>query len=1174
METSAKPRRKRWLLWFGLGAAGLVALLAVAWWVITSNAFFQAVILPRVGRALHARIEVGEAEIRPFHGIVLRRIRIQPDDGEPLLEATELRVRHSLRALLQGRIEIEECLLEEPRVNLRFDPTGRSNLDPLLAAFHKPAAAAPKLTHPEAAPRPFRIEQLALRRGRLQVRRPVSPEESLLTEIADLELQLEHLGNARTGTVRLAANVALERRHPDAGLAGQTAGRLDLTAAVVFDPTLQPLQITTDGHLNVSRAEGAWAPWKDLQVQLSGQIDPDQVRRVALAFSRRSTALGQFTLQGPLSLPRREGTLQLSLQGVDARLLNLLGAPWGIDFGRTEAGFQATLTLGDGGRRVSAAGHGEVARLQVRRANLVTPESEIESRFAATLDLPKQALTLEQFHLAGRRQTQTWLDVTLSAPMHLSWSTNAPAAMGDAALRLQIRDLDLTDWTPLLGSNFPTGRLQCQLDLLAQNAGRNLRLLGRGQLQEASLRWTTHPWTGLGLQLEATAELTDWQRWILTNTRIHLTHETRPVATARLEAQGSLPPTSIQGSLQATVALPACVQLLPGPPNVHVQTGTLHLSARISRAAPQIRAQGEARLEGISGQFGTTRVPPTDLITKFSGDWDGTIARLSGLELQSQIAGQPAGRFSLQGEYRPDEPACTFTGRVERVQHALLRPWLEPWLGPTRLLALEGNGRFQGAWIPNGSSRLQAVLTMTNLVVQPPQAQTPWPPMGAHLEADVNGAPTQLEIRQILIGLDPTPNATNRLVLRGRLQRTEVQPWSGRLELAAESLDLTRYYDLWETLRPTEPAPGPAPAPKPVPQEPNPVILPVHELQTEVRAGAVILRELDLRNLELFALVQSNRVRLQPLRARVNGAPLQMTADLSLGVPGFGYDLALQAESVPLAPWVASFLPERRDQIQGTTSVRLQLQGAGVTGPSLQKNLRGELNLQATNLNLAVAQVRNPLLVSLLDVVLGLPELIRNPTAVVGRLLGQLTGTAAPRAGWMEQLAAAPIQGLRVEGRAGEGRVHLTTAEVHSAAFQAHASGEITLASDLAQSSLHIPVRVALERTLAERIGLAPAAQQTYTPLPDFLTLRGTLAAPKADVNRVALAGLAAASGASLLRNLGSATTEQAGNVLGTLGQLLGAPTGATPTHPAATNAPARTNAPSGLLDLLRPPRR
>ncbi|MCX7867670.1 MAG: AsmA-like C-terminal region-containing protein [Limisphaera sp.] len=1171
METLAKPRRRRWPLWIGLGAAVLLLLLTVAWWVITSNAFFQAAILPRIGRTLNARVEVGQAEIRPFRGITLRRVQIRTDDREPLLEATELRVRYSLRGLWDGRIEIEECVLEEPRLAVRFEPDGRSNLDPVLAAFQKPAPAAPQPATGGTESLVFRVGQLVLHRGVVQVRRSVSPEESLLAEVADLELHLEHLGNAQTGSVRVAASIAAERKHPNATLAGRVASRLELSGTMALDASLQPLLITADGQLSVSRADGAWAPWKDARIQLSGEVEPDQVRRVALAFSRGPTALGQLTLQGPLSLVRREGTLEVGLEGVDARLLNLLGAAFGIDFGRTETGLQATLTLADGGRKLSAAGHWHIAPFQVRRANLAMSELQIQSRFAATLDLVKQALTLEQFHLTGQRQAQTWLDIALSAPMHLNWSTNAAAAVDEAALRIQIRDLDLKDWAPLVGSNLPTGRVQLQLDLLARNAGRNLRLHSRGQLQEVSVLWTTNHWTGLGMELRATAELDDWQRWILTNAQIHLTHQARPVATAHLQAQGSLPLTSVEGLLQATLALPACMQLLPGQTNVLIQTGTLHLTSRISRHNNQIRADGEARLEGTSGRFGATHLPPTDLIAQFSGGWDGKLARLSRLELESRVTGQSAGRFALQGEYRLDGPAGTFTGRLERVQQALLRPWLDPWLGPTRLLALECDGNFQGAWNAHGPSRLQAALTLTNLVVQPPNAQAPWAPLGARAEVDLVGAPTQLEIRQLLVALDPTPRATNRCILRGHLQRTDAQPWSGRLELTAESLDLTRYYDLWETLRPT--ATAPATTPRSVPTEPAPVVLPIHHVQSDARISRLLLRELDIRDVELSAAVQSNRVRLQPLRARINGAPLQVTADVNLGVPGFGYDLALQAEAVPLTPWVASFLPERRDHLHGTASVRLQLQGAGLTGPSLQKNLRGEVSLQATNLNLAVAQVRNPLLASLLDVVLGLPELIRNPTAVVGRLLGQLTGTAAPRAGWMEQLAAAPIQGLRVEARAGEGRVQVATAEVHSAAFQAHATGDIMLASDLAQSTLHIPVRVALERSLAERIGLASVPNQPYTPMPDFLTLRGTLVAPKAEVNRLALAGLAAASGASLLRNLGSATTEQAGNVLGTLGQLLGAPAPLPSTNAAATNAPPRTNAPPSLLDLLRPPR-
>jgi len=1169
METSATPKRKRLGLWIGGLVVGFLLLLAAAWFVITSNAFFQAVVLPRIGRALQAQVEVADAEIRPFQGIVLRQVRVRPEGREPLLEAAELRVHYAWRELLRGRVELHELALETPKIHLVVDADNRSNLDPLLTAFQAPEAAA-LTAKPTPTPPPwFRLHRVEVKNGSMRVQKVVSTSESLVAELIDLQLTLQELGNSRTGNLHLASELRAERHHPDTALSGVMAARLETRAEFALNDALQPTQLATEGQLRVDRAAGAWSAWDQIRVHLRGQVEPNHIREATVEFSRGAASLGQLHLQGPLSLLRQEGSLEIGLRGVDARLLNLFGGPLSLDFGPTRLEFRAGLQLAKGGREISASGQWQAAPLQVRRGELLTPETDLECRFAATVDLDGQSFSLTELQLAGRRQEQTWLETTLSAPMHWSWAPNA-AASGDAALRLQIQNLDLADWAALLGSTIPAGRVQVQMDLVSQRAGHKLQLTGRGQFHDLAIAWETNRWTALGVDFETRAELTGWQQLTLTNTRVHLAHQGRPVINAELEAQGQLPEKSGQGTVRGTIALPTCAQLLAPMPALEIRTGTLTLVTKLSRQASRLSAEGEARVVGCSGRLGETHLPPLDLLTRFTAALDGPKAELTSLNVQFRPTGQPGGQLTLQGLYRTDQPSLTFTGRLDRLNHLLLRPWLQPWLGETRLLSLELDGNLQGRWEVRGPSRLQAALAVSKLVVQPHSSQNPWDPLAARVEVDLTGTAHQLELHPLQVTLDPTARATNQLTLRGSLQRTEGLPWTGNCELLADSLDLTRYYDLWESLQSATPVSAPKPSGPPA--EPGPFNLPVQEFRAQARVGRLYLREVELSGLETSLVLHSNRVRLQRLQARVNGAPLEATADVDLAVRGLRYDIDLRTDGLPMEPWVASFLPERRGQIHGAATVRAVLHGAGLTGASLQQNLRGQANLLVTNLNLSIAQVRSPLLASLLDVVLGLPELIRNPAVTVGHLLAQLTGTGPARSGWTEQLTAAPIQVVRVEARAGEGRVQLTTAEVQSAAFQARATGDIALAADLSQSALNLPVQVDLERGLAERIGLAPAPQQPFTPMPQFLTIRGTLTAPKSEINRMALVGLAAAGGASLLRNLGDATAGQAGNVLGALGQLLGAPTAATNVIP--TNAPPRTNPPPGLLDLFRiPPR-
>jgi hypothetical protein len=276
--------------------------------------------------------------------------------------------------------------------------------------------------------------------------------------------------------------------------------------------------------------------------------------------------------------------------------------------------------------------------------------------------------------------------------------------------------------------------------------------------------------------------------------------------------------------------------------------------------------------------------------------------------------------------------------------------------------------------------------------------------------------------------------------------------------------------------------------------------------------------------------------------------------------------------------------------VKGSLAAAMQIKGAGITGPSLQRNLAGQFDFATTNLSLALGNIRTKLVTTAINTIVAIPDLIRNPTGTVGNLIGQLTGSRRPEGGWVEEVTKAPIDTLNVRGRIGAGKVELENALVGSPAFRAGARGEIGLLPVLTNSTVNIPVSLALRRELAGKVGITDGVaggDTNYVALPDFLTLRGTLGVPKSDLNTAALVTLTAEAGAGLLGNTGNATLDQAAGILSNIGNLGSRLTGQPPAT-AGTNAPAdgagtnaaaapKTNqpAPFNPLDLLRaPPRR
>jgi hypothetical protein len=311
---------------------------------------------------------------------------------------------------------------------------------------------------------------------------------------------------------------------------------------------------------------------------------------------------------------------------------------------------------------------------------------------------------------------------------------------------------------------------------------------------------------------------------------------------------------------------------------------------------------------------------------------------------------------------------------------------------------------------------------------------------------------------------------------------------------------------------------------------------------------------------------------VSPFKLTLNGAPVNTTVDLDMGVPGYKYALAFNAQAIPLAPLVNTFQPDRKGQVGGALTAQAQISGIGTTGTNLQKNLAGQFDVNSTNLNLSVVNIRSPLLRTLINVVATIPDLVKNPEAAVGNFLGALT-SGNKTGGLSGELEKSPIEQIAARGSVGSGQVQLQQAMVQSSAFEADATGTITLAPILTNSLIQIPVSVSLSRSIAERINLVPANSPTnvaYVKLPDFLTMRGTIGQPKSDINKVALAGTVFRGISSLVPSNG-----KTGNLIQGLGGLFGGGTSPAGNTNAPPKQPATNQSPvDNLLNQFLKPKK
>jgi uncharacterized protein involved in outer membrane biogenesis len=1171
------PRRPRnWgrkLLWaFG----GFVVLLLVLYFVGTSQVFLQRVILPQVSKAIKADVTVGTASISPFRQVSLRELKVHPRGSDPLMDVKEVRLRYNLLSIIRGKIEVEEIAVESPVITVVENADGTSNLDELL----KLGSAEKKEPSPESSSTPpeVNVKLVALNNATVRVVKHHAGGTSDVTEVSGLNFSLRDLKNGQPGRMEVAANFAVDQAAHAAMAAGSV--RAKLNGVFTFDllADLKPGSVKGDVTFTVEQATGALAELAKLTARLDCEATPTEVKRVGLRFTKADVALGEVRLAGPLDPAKLEGKLKLEILALDRRVLNLAGAASGLDFGPTTINSTTDLTLANGGNEISVAGRLNVANFQVTRLGKTSPTLDLRWDYALTVDQAAASGVVKFFNLSGTQNSQVFLQSELPNPFPFTWG-KAGGASGPAALNLVVTNWNLADWQAFAGDTAPAGLVNTRLNLNSQQAGQQLQLALVGGINKFSLKLGSNQVNQAELRWQVKAQATDLKQFKLDEGKFEILHQGQPVLVA--SATGTFDSATAATDLQVTAQAQLGQLLAFAPqPEVTASSGKVDFKAYLVGKASEQNVTGQFSLTEFTGTAGELRFNQFGAALDFDAGLTGKkleLRKAAGLIREGERVG---GRFGASGEFdlATTPPTGELALKLVEFNQEGLRPFLQAALGDKKLVSIALNTTVSVSLGANGAAALQTDAQITNLVVSDPANPALATPLQARVQVDASMANQIAQIRQAQLTLTPTERAKNELNLTGTVDMTKSNAITGSLKLKAESLDVTRYYDLVAAqpaaTPPGEVAPQPAPVPSSEPeQEPPAQALPFQNFTFDAEIDRFYLREVDIAKLRAAVRLDGGKVVIKPCALTLNGAPISATVDCDVGVPGYKYDVAFQADAIPFAPLVNSFAPDRKGQLGGTLTANAQIKGAGVTGSNLQKNLAGQFDVTTTNLNLSVANARSPILKTLVNVIIGIPELIRNPTAGLDSLIGRITGSATQKTSWTDELNGSPIDVILVRGQAGEGRVQLQQAEVRGGAFQALATGEIRLAPSLTNSTIEIPVKVALGRKLAGQAGLVTASTPTnraYVELPDFLTLQGTLGAPKTHLDKLALVALAAKAGGGVAAQIGGASGEKAGALLNTVGGLFSKPDN-TATNANGTNAPVEPAKKSGgLFDLFK----
>ena len=1123
LPSSSKNPRKRssWPKTLAIVVVGLLALLVILYFVATSSAFIKSVVLPRVGKAINGELTVHDVALSPFSQIILSKLALKTIGTEPLLIADDLRIRYKLFSILGGKIEVEEVSIVAPIVQIVQEADGTTNLDPLLQTGKQ----QPSKTANQKGSTHLDVHNVALKNATVRFTKKEKDGSSQTTELSNVDVTLDQLKNGEPGKLTLAAGLKLRRNYPPSAKRTNDVleGKMNGTFGFAIDADLRPKSINGNARLDVARAEGAFQDLAGLGSTLQAEMTPTDIKQVTLHFERGGQGLGQLAISGPLDLAKTEGKLKLEIQSIDRQVLNLFGASRGWDFGNSKLDATNLVELGQNGSVIAATGKVSGNQIGIRQNNQSTPALDLDVNYQVSVNLNQKTAAVQTLSILGKQNQNELLRASLDRPMNLNWGSSAQG-LPDSTFQLAIQQLNLRDWQAVLGTNLPTGKVGLQLNIRAEKDGKQLSTKLASHIQDLAVRFGTNGIDQVEAKFDLTGQIEDLKIVSLEKYQFELLQKGQPLAKSSGSARYDLSKNDIISQSASEVSLATVLQQFPLA-GASASGGVIQLTSNFTQKNDKQTAVGTLSLIDFTGRYADYHFQSFQSTMDYGVDIAQQLIQVQRLNLTFRQGSDAGGNVELSGRYHLTNRSGQITFKLLDLNQNALRPVLAASLGQMKLVSASVNANGSASYDPNGESAVKADINLVNCVIDDPQQKIPRTPLSAQFKLDGSLRQQILDLRQFVVTLSPTQRAQNQFQAKGRLDINKTNATPSQISLQAESLDVTPYYDMFAGSGTTN-APAPQPSTAKNETEPAPVDLPFQQMTADLKVDRFYLRALVITNLQTTVKVNRGEVTVKPLQMSLNGAPVNASAVLNLAVPGYKYDISLVADKVPIELLANGFSTNSTGRLQGELIAQAQLKGSGVTGPSLQKSLTGQLSLSMTNLNLEIVGKKTKRLLDPIALVLRVPELTQTP-----------------------------LNWVNAKADIGQGKINVNQFGVMSQAFYAEGQGAIRIAEVLTNSPLDLPINLSLRRSLAERANLVPSDAPTntaYVQLPTFAKLEGTLGDPRTEINKLVISGLLLRSAAGI-----SQIGNKAGNILQGVGGIL---SGQKPPD-ISTNVLSRTNA-------------
>lgn len=447
----------------------LIFLLLVGYFVLTSSWFLQSVVVPRIGQAMNCTLTVSDLEVRPFSEVTITQVKLTPNGADTLFEAKRIQLRYDLIAILRGRILVEDVVLDAPTINLVENARGGSNLDPLTSkSGSKKPSAKP------GPPPQLDFKSVTLRNAVIRHTRTLADGNKVTTELANLNLSVKDTKNGGKGTLTLSAALGMDKAAAGQATMASLPGLINADLAFSLGNDLQLASVKGLASFSIGKATGEFAELGGLIAKLDCEMSPSEIKQFALQFQKGTVALGRVQVSGPFDTDKTEGKLKLEVLAIDRQVLNLFGAPRGIDFGTTTINDATDITIAQAGRMISLAGSLQIAKLQTIQKGQTSPTVDLTCHYDLTVDRVGHSLLLKSLNLNGTQNQQPLATATLSNPLTIAFGDTVNAA--DASLDFVLRNLNLADWRAFAPGLELAGVASAEGRIISKDGGKRLSI--------------------------------------------------------------------------------------------------------------------------------------------------------------------------------------------------------------------------------------------------------------------------------------------------------------------------------------------------------------------------------------------------------------------------------------------------------------------------------------------------------------------------------------------------------------------------------------------------------------------------------------------------------------------------------------------------------------------------